>query len=609
MNIARPVFALLHVFTFVLILNAQQPDTLRVKLISAGILKYNRSINPEYQILQDNVIFEHKNSLLYCDVAHIYIHKDFVRAMGNVHIIVNDTTHLYGDTLTIDGEANLARMAGNVQLIDNQLTLTTTEIFYDYHNAVAYYLKGADIQDTKNFLTSKRGYYYHNSNNIFFKDSVYIKGEEAEIYSDSLLYNTITEHITFFGNTKIIDKEMTIQGQGGFLDSKLNRGYMKQRVEAQSASQHLKCDSLWFDQQLQYMEAFRSVRFSDYQENIFLSGHYLRFFEKDSTFFVTDSALLKIADRADTLYLHADSIYMLHDTIKLMQKAIFAHYGCRLWRHDFQAVADSMLYLRTDSVFYFLKNPILWMDSTQFVADTIFVTFRNNNPDTVFFINNAFIIIHEKENDYHQLRSSHMKGAFRDGELYVLHAIDDAHSIYYVFDEKKRLIGINIAHADSISIYFSEGQTEKIVLRRTPTGSLHPEKTLQDTEKFLEGFRWEKQKRPAHWLDVFRNPELQPYPLPLVQGVLIATDTVLHQTDSLTHFAPSEQQPSPSRTFTKTPKKQDIHESQPPETNSPGDPENNESQLKHDQNVQSTITKQEATSSFSEKKRKRKRKN
>lgn len=544
--------------SFSLFVFAQHTDTLRVNLISAGILKYNKTINPDYQILHDNVIFEYNNSLLRADLAHIFIIKDFVRCIGNVHILVNDSTHMYGDTLTIDGEKNLARLGGNVQLIDNQLSLKTKEIFYDFNNSVAYYLKEAHIEDPKNYLFSKRGYYYHNTKDIFFKDSVYIKTDDSKIYSDSLLYNILTETISFYGNTKMIKEETTISGQFGWLDVKREKGYLYRNVQVQNNSQKLTCDSLWFDNQIRFMEAFRSVNFFNYNENFFLSGHYLRFFEIDSTFFLTDSALMKIADGPDTLYLHADSIYMINDTLKHFQKIIIANYQCRLWRYDFQAVADSLVHLKTDSVFYFLKNPIIWLDSIQSTADTIYITSRNSKLDSIFFIDNAFIIIHEKEEDYHQLQSNIIKGAFRDNELHVLNAIGNAKSIYYVLDEKKRLIGINISKSDTISIYFSDNQVDKIVLRHLPEGSINPEDILDKSDIFLIGFNWQKEKRPAHPIDVFRNPKTHPYPLNKMNDK-ITSDSNAYNTDSLYIISTLTEEETKDRITTKKSFKDQEH--------------------------------------------------
>lgn len=505
-----------------------QNDTGKVKLISADILQYNKSTNPDYQILQGNVLYEYQGSLLYCDQSMIYIHRDYIINIGNVHIIMNDTTHMYGDTLKIDGDADLAEMIGNVKMIDNQITLTTDRLYYDLERDIAYYLTGGEITDPKNYLRSERGYYHQKQKEFFFSDSVYIKNKDTEMFSDSLMYNTKTEITHFHGKSKIVQPENTMICEFGTYDTKNDIGKFSKNVELYSGSRILKSDSLYYNKGLGYGEAFRNVDFNDTTENFILTGHYGRFFEADSSFFATDSALMKITDKTDTLYLHADSLFMIQDTVLHQQKVLFAYNKARVYRNDFQAVSDSIVFLTNDSVMYMYQDPIMWMDNTQLIGDTVIVTYVDNKMDKLFLNNNAFIISKEKTSDFQQIKSDNMEGFFTENELDVLWANKNAETIYYIFDEKFRLIGINIAQSENVKIKFENNTVDHIVFHNKPEGTLNPEESLADSQKKLENFRWEQSIRPKYPTDVFRDPLIQPEaPELIVIDTTSFTDTLL----------------------------------------------------------------------------------
>jgi lipopolysaccharide export system protein LptA len=535
------------VFSFPFLLFAQK-DSAKVNLISADVLEFNKSISPDYQILSGSVVFEYDGSLLYCDKANIYIKKDLVVCHGNVHIIINDTTHMYGDTLKINGDQDLAEMINNVKLIDNEMTLTTDRLFYDLKKDVAYYLTGGEITDPKNYLTSEKGYYYQKDRQFYFSDSVYIKNKDTEMFSDTLMYNTRTEITHFYGKTRIIQPDNQMFCEKGTYDTKSDIGHFKTNVELYSGSRILKSDSLYYNKSIQFSEAFVNVVFSDTAENIFISGQYGRFLESDSTFFITDSALLKMADKGDTLYLHADSIFMVNDTLIHMQKIIHAQFKARMWRHDFQSVSDSIVYLTGDSVMYLYHDPIVWMDNTQLIADTIYITYLEGDLDKLHMRSNAFIVSQESTSDFQQIKSINMEGFFVDNELDLLYARENAQTIYYLFDEKMRLIGINIAKSEDMTIRFENNEASKITFLTQPEGTLNPEESVSDSQKQLEEFRWEQSIRPKHHKDVFRDPAIQPEADELIpdSAITMATDSLItdsvNSTDSteILHTDPKE---------------------------------------------------------------------
>ncbi len=492
---------------FVLLISTHlfaQKDTAKVNLISAEILKYDKAVNSEYQILDGNVVFEYNGSLLYSNRTHIYINRDFIENYGEVHIIINDSTHIYGDTLTIDGEIELAEIFGNVKLVDNNITLTTNKLFYDLKTDIAYYTNDAEIINNSNTLKSKKGRYYTNNNDFHFYDSVVFVNESINMNSDSLLYNTNTEITYFFGKSKIISDENTLICEYGHYDTKNDIGRFSENVQLLSGNRVLTADSLFYTKLEGYAEAFMNVQLKDSVDKYIVNGNYGKYFESDSSFIVTEKALLRMIENKDTLYLHADSLLMFNDTLHLQQKVIFAYYMTRIFRNDFQAVCDSLVYLREDSLLFLYNSPIMWLDSTQLLADTIKLELKNEELKTMYLFSNSFVISKENTDDYQQIKSKNMDIYFFENKIDYLWANDDVETLYYIFDKQQKLIGINNAKSDKVKIEFTDNEVDDIIFYRSPSGVMNPEEEMSDKQKKLDSFQWYDAVRPKFPLDVFR---------------------------------------------------------------------------------------------------------
>jgi lipopolysaccharide export system protein LptA len=514
---------LILIFFQISLFGQERKDTAKVNLISAEMLKYDKSINPDFQILDGNVIFEYDGSLLYSDRTHIYIHRDYIENYGNVHIIINDSTHIYGDTLTIDGEIELAEIYGNVKLIDNNITLTTSTLFYNLQTDVAYYNNWAEIINERNYLKSVKGKYYTNTKDFHFYDSVFFKNDDIVMHSDSLLYNTNTEIAYFFGKSEIISDENTLLCEYGYYDTKNDIGRFSQNATLYSGNRILTADSLFYTKPSGYAEAFFNVELKDTIDNYIVNGHYGKYFETDSSFIVTNSALLRLIEKKDTLYMHADSLLMFNDTLHFHQNVIRAYYMARIFRKDFQAVCDSLIYLREDSLLFLYNNPVMWLDSTQLLADTIKLELQNEELETLYLYNNAFVISKENVDDFQQIKSKNMFAYFVDNELDHLWAHEDVETLYYIFDELEKLIGINIAKSEKVKIQFWENEVDRIIFYQNPSGTMNPEEQLSKEKQKLSGFEWFDGLRPQFPADVFRNPKIEPYP----QKILLPSDTSL----------------------------------------------------------------------------------
>lgn len=89
-------------------------DDERVKLLNADSLFRDKAAGVYY--CKGNVVFSHKDVLLYCDEAEYYDETDSARATGNLKIVDPEAT-ITGDLLTANFEDEIVVVTGNVRVV------------------------------------------------------------------------------------------------------------------------------------------------------------------------------------------------------------------------------------------------------------------------------------------------------------------------------------------------------------------------------------------------------------------------------------------------------------------------------------------------------------
>jgi len=494
---------ILFCFAVLFSLGLQAQEKKKILLKSANILEYIKPENPDVQFLKGNVVFEHDNSLLYCDSALLYIDKNAMDAYGHVHIKVSDTTQIYGDKLHYDGDKKMAVMEKDVKLIDNDIILRTEVLNYDIENKIGYYLQGAVIEDPHNKLVSRHGYYYSDRKEFFFRHEVVVTGNNFKLTSDSLMYNTSTELIQFYDNTHIISDSTHIYCRYGWYNTLTDQTKLIHKAKMVSGSSVLEGDTLYYDRKAGYGKAFRNVVFRDTTENILLISQKAFYNQKDSSVLATDSAVFVSWENQDSLFLHGDTLFSRKDT--LLGREVEAYYGVRFYRPDMQGVCDSLYYCESDSLMRMYKSPCLWSDSTQMNADYIEFLVDREQVRELFMKSNAFIVSQYENTDFNQVKGDQIKGFLISNDLDHLVVHGNAEAIYFIEDEKGAKTGINKSSSSMMNLFFKDREVNAIHMQGNPQGTIYPNKELSADQRRLSGFMWFGDIRPKSKDDLYRK--------------------------------------------------------------------------------------------------------
>ena len=186
-----------------------ETQTTAIQLVSAEKWFYSKNKHNNAQVIIGDVVLMHDSATMYCDSALLYKELNTLEAFGNVHIIEDDTIHLYGKFLKYNGQNKLINIKEDVRMVDPTTTLLTDELFYNRVDNVAYYLFGATIYNEDNELVSRKGYYNTSTSDFTFHQDVVITNPEYILTSDTMLYNTNTKIVVAIDTTHIYNKTNT----------------------------------------------------------------------------------------------------------------------------------------------------------------------------------------------------------------------------------------------------------------------------------------------------------------------------------------------------------------------------------------------------------------
>ncbi|MBI1286432.1 MAG: organic solvent tolerance protein OstA [Flavobacteriales bacterium] len=494
------IFGLIHLAFFALA--QEEKKVKKIELRNAEVLEYDESLGHKARRLLGNVVFEHEGALMYCDSAYLY-EDNSMDAFSHVFINKGDSIKMWCEELNYNGNTEFAKAKRQVKLIDNEMTLTSDKLDYNMKSEQAWYNTGGKIVDSENTLTSRIGYYYSTFEEVFFKDSVKLVNEQYTLYCDTLRYNTKTEVAFFLGPTKIISDENTVLSNFGWYDTELDISQFSNDATVLSKDQSIKGDSLYYNKKHSYGIAIGNVEVADTSQDIILTGGRAKYYEVGDMVLLTDSAVMIQAMGSDSLFLHADTLLSIIDTV-IDRRILFAFHHVKFFKPDMRGKCDSLVYSYADSTIRLYRDPILWSDENQLTADSMWIQNRNNRIDKLFMKENSMIISEEDSAMFNQIKGRYMTGFFKEQKLRRVFVEGNGETIYYAAEEGGgKPENVNRAKASNLIIIISDNKVKDITFLTQPDATLYPMNKVNLNDMKLEGFDWRIEDRPEKVEDIF----------------------------------------------------------------------------------------------------------
>lgn len=452
------------------------------------------------QLLIGNVRVRQDSTLLRSHRALRRTTQQTFEFVGSV-LIVERGDSLRADSVFYDRRTKIGRAHGNVYLTDGDVQVRAPSARYFTREKRARFEEGLTLTDSLAVVTSRRGTYWSDEKRADLEGDVRLEAERTTLDADSL---------TYFRETEISEARghVFIARLGGEDDA-----------EADSTIRTLLFGGeAYHDDQAGYSRVVRRP------------------------------VLLQL--RQDSTGAEVDTLVMRARRLEVFQtdslRRLVAVDSVRIWKHDFAARADSVVYERLeiarDSLVAdrlavpepveeeryeetrLFGGPMAWVEEAQVTGDTIRVSGQEGAVDSLFVRQKAFIAQRDTLLDrINQLRGQHVVGVFEDDSTRTFYIGPNAEAIYFERDENDQADGGVRASGDR-AVFVVKGEEPQILYFVEGTeGTFYPEHLLP-TPFRLDGFLWRPERRPekralldATWirarLEAYAHP-LPPEPPP-----------------------------------------------------------------------------------------------
>lgn len=459
-------------------------------------------------ILYNGVTARHEGMTLRSDSAHYNTKENSFTAFGDIVIQLSDTTFIYGDRLFYDGNARIVDIWDDtVLLVDGRTQLRADHITYDRNRETAFYPRWGHAISGQRKLDSKEGQYNATLKEFFIYGEVQLSDNDMQLLTDTLIYNTITEIAHFNSPTRIFTDSSFIYSEGGDYNTSTREAVSFRASHVNNNGRTIDSDTLYYHETQRYGKAHGNVRIFDSVNNLTCTGHYGETSQTDRFSFVTDSALVILVDRGDSVFLHADTIHITNDSADQLQ-SVRANYKVKLYRKDAQAMCDSAFYQAPDSLLSLYKQPVIWYEHYQCQADTIELLHDTSGVRKAWLRSACFAIQQVDREKFNQLKCRQGVVYFDKGEPLYADMLGNAQMVFYITEEDSAssttLVGVNAGTGTDMRIYFDTARApSRVATYDKPDMKTYPVMLLPDEWKRLQGFQWFTRQRPRRPKDVF----------------------------------------------------------------------------------------------------------
>jgi lipopolysaccharide export system protein LptA len=500
---------------FLFSLSALSQDNLFELLPGAKKIVFNEKTGAHRVIGPLNFVYQGKH--MYCDSVHYYEKNDLLFAYGNVHLI-KDEVNLYCDSLRYSGITKLAKLWGHVRVRDLEYKVTTDSMDYNSKTNLGIYRNGGRIESlvSGEVLTSKVGYLYIESKNLFFRGNVKLISKEMQIQSDTLRYEYMAKKVYFAGTTEITNENTKLFCEKGWFNVETEEGQLVKNARVEKENNFVWGDTLSYFPKDKIMIGLGHVVFKDTSEKMEFRGNYA--LVNDSlryTLLTGDAIYMKRFENQkthqfdDTLFLHADTLYSLQDSLGKMAK-LKAYFGVKMFKNDFQSICDSLSYDQENGKMEMFNNPIVWSKNAELKGDFIEILLSDTLIEKINLIGNSTALMEiDSGKYYNQIGGKVMENYFMNNDLVRSEVRGGAKTVFFPESKEEndsvytvKRMGMNRIYATDLKVYLDSGEVSRIVYLDKPDGVFYPMNQIKASEQFIDGFKWNAALRPKSFLDI-----------------------------------------------------------------------------------------------------------
>lgn len=471
--------------------------------IFTDFLTYN--LNTKAATYTDGAILTDGATQLKSNIGYYYLNSNQAFFKEEV-TIVDDNFELKADTLAFNTQTKIATFLGPTRINQGEAKIYCEAGFYDIANEKAEFRQNAQYLKGSQTAQADIMTYDGLTDVITLNGDASFVDEGKKAKADTIKFSQKTKETILTGNAHFEDDNQSIDADEIVYNEQTKKLLTKGAAVLVNPPQYLRADNIDFDDESGLGLASGNVYWQDSAQQIIIKCDYANYKKEEDYLKAYGERTLLISILDD------DSLFMTTDTLEYSRASSFeqdsakqfiAFADVRMLKSNFQAVCDSLVFSQTDSVFHFYKDPIVWSDTTQFSADTISMKVTDGKLDSIYLMQNSFIINSPDNFFYNQIKGRDITALFKENEIYELDVFGNAESVYYLIDENNAYIAVNKTICSDMIVDFGSNKVEKIKCFPMPKANLKPMRSVDHNALRLEGFNWEIKRRPKIYSDLF----------------------------------------------------------------------------------------------------------
>ncbi len=430
-------------------------------------------------------------------------------------IVLHPKFDLAADSMTYLAGQKRVLFTGPTNIYTKSAKIYCEGGFYDLPTETAEFNKNAQYAGQQKTATADTIRYFSKLGEVIMSGHVNVTETDRTITGNTLRYFERTGETWITGEPAIYkDSTRSIVGPEIFYNEKTNQLTTKGKSEISDGEQRIKMDEFNYNELTGLSEAIGNVEWRDTVRNLGIRSERMEY--SKSTGYVlaygTGRSMFFTVVDGDTLYITADTLNMWSvmdstmmdsmghaDTIRMIR----AYHDVRLLKSNLQGLADSLVYHGRDSIFNFFGDPVLWSDTTQFSADTIYMQMKNSQVDEIILQRRALILSEILQTYYDQIKGKTIVAHFDSSAIEEMVVTGNAESIYYTRDDKSAFIGVNKTICSKMYFTFDNGEIHFLKYYGDNTSNLLPMGDANHSTLRLEGFNWRNEERPYYLNDLY----------------------------------------------------------------------------------------------------------
>lgn len=458
------------------------------------------------------------NSQLFSQHGYYYVNEKVAHFKGDV-LVTDPEFTMRTDTMVFLSGERLVQFVAPTLISQTKGKVYTEGGFYDIEQKFAEFDKNPQYEREGERGRAKKMRYNGITKDYILEGDAIVeepqKGQEAK--ADVIRYNPDTKKSVLLGNAHYKDETRNIQGAEIRYDSDSKSYQLAGRGKVADGNNIIEADSLDFNDALGNGMAQGNVVWQDTASDFTILAFRMDYNKTTEYLNATGGfgqgaggrPMMKTLVDKDTLYMAADTLSSWKRDTFSDYRLLSAHRDVRIFKSDLQGVCDSMSFSSVDSIFRFYKiknQPLLWSDTSQFSADTIWMWMKNKQLTRIWLRANTFVINSEDGLLFNQIKGRHNTVYLADNKVRQMWVEGNAQAVYYALDDKKAYVGVNETECSEMRLFFQDNQVEGIRFYTEPSGKFSPIDPKKGARQ-LDGFLWETRKRPRRVADLLSRPE------------------------------------------------------------------------------------------------------